>query len=295
MADPYDPIWAENGDRVEPNDTEKADGIPCGPLSREMFNWKFWDYDSTFNAIFAREIGAGPGLAGGGPFSENIELATDWSGLAAATTLAADDLVNIRDISASGGSGRQVKATLHELGAAIVPPYSPQRLAFDYFFTDANPNVLGSTHYDTDGDPDTMPGAALKCYEKNYISAFPAEKTIINVVIISNMRVYRPGSSNALVFMRGRATGVASVARNNVIIVDSSGSLYSSDNSKSLSLSMVCAKDSGSTVVGLQTYAWWSAQAPNVGGNPYLAFIDDCEMLIIERVVSTLPVFQNAD
>lgn len=117
MADPYDPRWAEDGPRLEPTNSEKADGFPCGAEGlRDKLNWLFWDIFGRFNTLYARSIATGKGISGGGDLSANRTLVTNWaSGLNTIFELDNADLLNIRDVSAAAGAGEQTKSTLGDV------------------------------------------------------------------------------------------------------------------------------------------------------------------------------------
>lgn len=63
MTLPIDPVWAEDGPRDEPSAAEIAEGFPCGPVSRELFNWLFWMLQSQINSLPA-DLPSAPGSAG---------------------------------------------------------------------------------------------------------------------------------------------------------------------------------------------------------------------------------------
>lgn len=172
----------------------------------------------------------------------------------------------------------------------------PQRVAFDQYFSDDNPLVLAHAHYDPNNDPNVLPASAVRTYQYAYASAFPDEMSLINVILLSNIRVTRPGSASINAYARGRALNAGSVNRNNYVFIDSGGGAqYDADSSKSVAYSMIVAKPTGKTIITLQEYVWWSAQQAGVGGVPYQVFVDDIEMFIIERAVSALPTYLYAD
>lgn len=173
--------------------------------------------------------------------------------------------------------------------------YAPQRLAFDQYFSDSNPIISANAHYDNDGDPNTSPPPlGNKLYEYQYVSAFPNEKTLINVVVICNISVQRPGADITNAYARGRATNAVGVKRNNYVVLESRQNAIA-ENWKSLAFSMLVGKQAGATSNLLQVHGWWGAQASAIVGEPYRVLFDDCEMLIIERVVDDLPSFPYSD